>query len=115
MDPVERIRSHFAASAEVKLAAAGPMAPLIARAAEMMTGCLLADGRILACGNGGSAADCQHFSAELLNRFEMERPSLAAISLTTALSSSPGSVLRSRTSVHDSGIVCGAIGPQVSL
>jgi D-sedoheptulose 7-phosphate isomerase len=41
------------------------------------------DGKILACGNGGSAADCQHFSAELLNRFEMERPGLAAIALTT--------------------------------
>jgi D-sedoheptulose 7-phosphate isomerase len=83
MDPVERIRSHFAASAEVKLAAAGPMAPLIVRAAEMMTGCLLADGRILACGNGGSAADAQHFAAELVGRFERERPGLPAIALTT--------------------------------
>ena len=83
MDPVERIRSHFAASAGVKLAAAGPMAPLIVRAAEMMTGCLLADGRILACGNGGSAADAQHFAAELVGRFERERPGLPAIALTT--------------------------------
>jgi D-sedoheptulose 7-phosphate isomerase len=48
-----------------------------------MVQCLKRDGKILACGNGGSAADCQHFSAELLNRFEMERPSLAAIALTT--------------------------------
>jgi len=45
--------------------------------------CLLANGKILACGNGGSAADAQHFSAELLNRFERERPGLAAIALTT--------------------------------
>ena len=45
--------------------------------------CLLADGKILACGNGGSAADAQHFAAEMLNRFEMERPGLAAIALTT--------------------------------
>ncbi len=63
MDPIERIRSHFTASAELKLAAAGPMAPLVARAAETMTSALLADGRILACGNGGSAADAQHLAA----------------------------------------------------
>lgn len=83
MDPIERIRSHFTASAELKLAAAGPMAPLVARAAETMTSALLADGRILACGNGGSAADAQHFSAELVGRFERERPGLPAIALTT--------------------------------
>ena len=83
MDPVERIRSHFAASAERKIAAAAPMAPLIARAAELMTGSLLGDGRILACGNGGSAADAQHFAAELVGRFERERPGLPAIALTT--------------------------------
>jgi len=83
MDPAERVRAHFTASAELKLAAAGPMAPLIARAAELMTGALLADGRILACGNGGSAADAQHFAAELVGRFERERPGLPAIALTT--------------------------------
>jgi D-sedoheptulose 7-phosphate isomerase len=48
-----------------------------------MVQCLMNDGKILACGNGGSAADAQHFSAELLNRFEMERPALPAIALTT--------------------------------
>jgi D-sedoheptulose 7-phosphate isomerase len=83
MDPVERIRAHFAESAELKLAAAGPMAPLIARAAELMTSALLGDARILACGNGGSAADAQHFAAELVGRFERERPGLPAIALTT--------------------------------
>lgn len=60
-------------------ALAGP----IAAAAERMVQCLRADGKILACGNGGSAADSQHFAAELLNRFEMERPGLAAMALTT--------------------------------
>ena len=83
MDPVERIRAHFTDSAELKIAASGPMAPLIARAAQTMTSCLLADGRILACGNGGSAADAQHFAAELVGRFERERPGLPAIALTT--------------------------------
>ena len=86
MDPVERIRAHFAASAELKLAAAGPMAPLIARAAELCTTALLADGRILACGNGGSAADAQHFAAELVGRFERDRAGLAALALTTDMS-----------------------------
>jgi D-sedoheptulose 7-phosphate isomerase len=52
-------------------------------AVETMTACLLGNGKILACGNGGSAADAQHFAAELVNRFEMERPPLAAIALTT--------------------------------
>jgi D-sedoheptulose 7-phosphate isomerase len=83
MDVARRIRSHFAASAEVKLAAVDTMAPQIARAAALMTECLLADGKILACGNGGSAADAQHFAAEMVGRFERERPELPAISLST--------------------------------
>jgi D-sedoheptulose 7-phosphate isomerase len=83
IDHVKRIRAHFADSAELKLAAAEPMAPGIARAAALMTECLFADGKILACGNGGSAADAQHFAAELVGRFERERPELPAISLVT--------------------------------
>jgi D-sedoheptulose 7-phosphate isomerase len=59
------------------------LAAPIAAAAERMVQCLRQDGKILACGNGGSAADSQHFAAELLNRFEMERPGLAAMALTT--------------------------------
>src|SRR3981081_210029 len=83
MDHVPRIRAHFADSAQLNLAAAETLAPQISRAAELLAACLLANGKILACGNGGSAADAQHFSAELLNRFERERPGLAAIALTT--------------------------------
>jgi len=83
MDLTQRIRSHFAESAEIKLAAVDLMSPLIARAATLMTDCLLADGKILACGNGGSAADAQHFAAEMVGRFERERPELPAISLST--------------------------------
>ena len=82
MDHEARIREHFAASAELKLAAGAQLAPAIARAAEVMTTCLFADGRILACGNGGSAADAQHFAAEMVGRFERERPELPAIALT---------------------------------
>ena len=83
IDHVKRIRAHFADSAELKLAAAEPLAPGIARAATLMTESLFTDGKILACGNGGSAADAQHFAAELVGRFERERPELPAISLAT--------------------------------
>ena len=83
MNPVDRIRAHFADSAKLKQDAAGALAPLIVRAAEIFTECLLADGKILACGNGGSAADAQHFAAEMVGRFERERPELPAISLVT--------------------------------
>ena len=83
IDYVKRIRGHFADSAQLKLDAADVLAPDIARAAASMTECLLADGKILACGNGGSAADAQHFAAELVGRFERERPELPAIALST--------------------------------
>ena len=82
-DLATRVAGHFAASASLKSACAKDLSAPIARAIEVMTGCLRAGGKILACGNGGSAADAQHFSAELLNRFEVERPPLAAIALTT--------------------------------
>ena len=83
MDHIPRIRAHFADSAQLKLAAADALAPGIARAADLFAGCLLGDGKILACGNGGSAADAQHFAAEMIGRFERERPELPAISLAT--------------------------------
>jgi D-sedoheptulose 7-phosphate isomerase len=79
----QRIRDHFADSARLKLAATEALAPVIARAAALMTETLLADGKVLACGNGGSAADAQHFAAEMVGRFERERPELPAIALTT--------------------------------
>jgi D-sedoheptulose 7-phosphate isomerase len=78
----ERVLDHFRESIAVKQASA-ELAPLIASAARLMTHALLADGKIMSCGNGGSAADAQHFSSELLNRFELERPGLPAIALTT--------------------------------
>ena len=78
----QRVRQHFEDSIATKQAAIG-LAPAIAAAAATMTRCLLEDGKILSCGNGGSAADAQHFSSELLNRFELERPGLPAVALTT--------------------------------
>lgn len=83
MDLADRISTNFRDSANLKLAALEELKGPIAAAIESMVGCLRNDGKILACGNGGSAADAQHFSSELLNRFEAERPGLAGIALTT--------------------------------
>ncbi|HWQ37126.1 MAG TPA: phosphoheptose isomerase [Burkholderiales bacterium] len=83
MDLLARINQHFADSAHLKLRAMELLSEPLARASERMVRCLMKEGKILACGNGGSAADAQHFAAELLNRFEMERPPLAAVALTT--------------------------------
>ncbi|MGH8676149.1 MAG: phosphoheptose isomerase, partial [Burkholderiales bacterium] len=73
----------FSESASLKLEAASLLAAPLARAVDMMVATLSSGGKILACGNGGSAADAQHFAAELVNRFEAERPPLAALALTT--------------------------------
>jgi len=83
MDLINRINQHFTDSAHLKLQALEVLADPIAAAAERMVQCLMHEGKIMACGNGGSAADAQHFAAELLNRFERERPGLAALALTT--------------------------------
>lgn len=83
MDPVTRVRDHFRESIATKEAAAAEIVESIANAGKVMSDALLNDGKILSCGNGGSAADSQHFSSELLNRFEMERPGLPAMALTT--------------------------------
>ena len=83
MDLTKRILQHFDDSIQTKLNTKDALAQPIADAAHALVTCLMNDGKILACGNGGSAADAQHFAAELINRFEIERPALAAIALTT--------------------------------
>lgn len=83
MDSVTRVRDHFAESIATKQAAAEILVDSIVAAGKVMSDALLDDGKILSCGNGGSAADSQHFSSELLNRFERERPGLPAMALTT--------------------------------
>ncbi len=83
MDLISRITTHFNDSAQTKLRSIDVLAAPIARGIDTMVTALLADRKIMACGNGGSAADAQHFAAELLNRFERERPPLAAVALTT--------------------------------
>jgi D-sedoheptulose 7-phosphate isomerase len=83
MKLVDRIRQQFTDSANTKLSAAEALAGPIAAAVDLMVASLRGGGKILACGNGGSAADSQHFAAELVNRFERERQPLAAIALTT--------------------------------
>ena len=78
-----RVRNNFQESVLTIRDSAEALSPLITRAAAHMIRALLSDHKILACGNGGSAADAQHFSAEMLNRFERERPGLPGIALTT--------------------------------
>ncbi len=80
---LERIAAHFAESANLKLSASQVLPAPIARAGEMLAASLRSGGKVLACGNGGSAADAQHFAAELVNRFERERSPLAGLALTT--------------------------------
>ncbi len=79
----QRIQSHFQESAELKIQAASVLAGPIEEATELMFAALANGNKILACGNGGSAADCQHFAAELVGRFERERLPLPALALTT--------------------------------
>jgi D-sedoheptulose 7-phosphate isomerase len=80
---VERIQQHFRDSAALKLAAMEALAVPIAVTVDTMFAALANGNKILACGNGGSAADAQHFAAELIGRFERERPGLPALALTT--------------------------------
>jgi D-sedoheptulose 7-phosphate isomerase len=79
----QRILAHFQESANLKLQAASVLAQPIQHAVELMFTALSNGNKILACGNGGSAADCQHFAAELVGRFERERLPLPALALTT--------------------------------
>jgi len=83
MDLIARVAENFEDSARTKLEAVDLLAAPVAAAIETLTQSLLNGGKILACGNGGSAADAQHFAAELVGRFEAERGELAAIALTT--------------------------------
>ncbi len=83
MDLQDRILGHFVESIETKQKAAAELVEPVHLAGDCMVNCLLQEGKVLSCGNGGSAGDAQHFSAELLNRFEKERPGLPAVAITT--------------------------------
>ncbi len=83
MDLISRINKNFQDSISTKQLASEVLAEPISRAAQIITQSFLNGGKVLSCGNGGSAGDAQHFSSEMLNRFEMERPGLPAIALTT--------------------------------
>ncbi|AZN37754.1 phosphoheptose isomerase [Iodobacter sp. LRB] len=83
MDLAQRIRQHFLDSIDAKQMAMELLSPGIRIGAEKMVQTFISDGKILTCGNGGSAADAQHFAAEMVGRFERERPGLAAVALST--------------------------------
>ncbi|NVO05567.1 MAG: phosphoheptose isomerase [Rhodoferax sp.] len=78
----QRIQQHFIESADLKYQSAEALSKPIAAAVNAVVACVTSGGKVLACGNGGSAADAQHFSAEFVGRFERDRPELAAIALT---------------------------------
>ena len=80
---ISRVTAHFTESANLKLRAVEALGAPVARAGALLAEILKSGGKALACGNGGSAADAQHFAAELVNRFEVERAPLAGIALTT--------------------------------
>jgi len=83
MNLASHIRAHFDESIELKRRTAELLAPQIARAGEALAAALKEGNKVLACGNGGSAADSQHFAAEIVGRFERERPGMPAVALTT--------------------------------
>lgn len=83
MNYQDRVKQHFTQSIDTKVQAMEILASPICEAAQTMVNALLQEKKILSCGNGGSAGDAQHFSSELLNRFERERPPLPAIAITT--------------------------------
>ena len=82
-DQIARVKNNFEESIRVKQQSLQALAMVTAQAASLIALALDKGGKILSCGNGGSAGDAQHFSSELLNRFEMERPGLPAVALTT--------------------------------
>jgi D-sedoheptulose 7-phosphate isomerase len=82
-DQTARVKQHFEDSVRVKQASQERLTPAIVQAAQAISLSLAQGGKVLSCGNGGSAGDAQHFSSEMLNRFEMERPGLPAVALTT--------------------------------
>lgn len=79
----DRIFGHFHTSAQLKLDTAEVLSPVIEQAAQAIVQCLTQGGKILCCGNGGAATGAQHFASTMVNRYEQERPGLAAIALTT--------------------------------
>src|SRR5260364_277306 len=99
---IERIQRHFQGCISTIQETLNALSAPLAAAVDRMTHCLANNGKILVCGNGGSAADAQHFAAELIGRFERERPSLAAIALCTSGNSE--NVLAAVDQAHESGM-----------
>jgi D-sedoheptulose 7-phosphate isomerase len=130
-DPIARVRQNFEESIRLKQQALAPLAARTAQAAGLIAQALDRGAKVLSCGNGGSAGDAQHFSSELLNRFELDRPGLPAIALTTDTSTltsiandddysqvfsrqisalgKPGDILLAISTSGNSGNVCRAV------
>lgn len=82
-EATKRVLAHAEEGARLRQAYLTDKAELVVEAARTMAVCLARGGKLLFCGNGGSAADAQHLAAEFVNRFQLERPPLPAIALTT--------------------------------
>lgn len=83
MNLLTRVKTHFSESIRTKSDAAETLPEIILAASKLLVNCFMDGHKVLVCGNGGSSADSQHFASEMINRFEIERPSLPAIALTT--------------------------------
>jgi len=79
----ERVRHLFGVNIETKIALADALSDSIAKTGQRLVNCLLSDGKILICGNGGSAANCMHFASAMFNHYEVERPALPVFNLCT--------------------------------
>lgn len=82
MDIVNHLQSIFVESIKTKESVMQSLLPQVAKAGELLAATLKAGGKVLSCGNGGSACDAQHFTGEIVGRFQIERDGLAAVSLT---------------------------------
>lgn len=87
MDTFSRVHENFKEGIEIKIKSSQLLAPIIVKAAELITSCLMHERKVLCCGNGSSAAEAQRFCGLMMNRYEIERPGLPAIALTTDSSS----------------------------
>jgi phosphoheptose isomerase len=83
VDPIERVNTLFAESIQLNKDAAETQAGPVALAAQCIVNSLLGGGKVLSCGNAGSAADAQYFAAQMQHRFERERPGLPAVALNS--------------------------------
>ncbi|MDR1012350.1 MAG: SIS domain-containing protein [Coxiellaceae bacterium] len=83
MNLMQHIRFSFQENIKLKIKASEMLIPIIVEASQVLVNCIQNGGKILSCGNGGSACDAMHFNAEIANRYIVERNGLSAITLVS--------------------------------